>query len=111
MQSGLNLPLELPPPTPLPENENFLTSPLISVILQISDFVNFYVTMKVSPDPRKSNASYGSIIVLIDEVIINYGETEKQQQQGHTLSNQSESSLNFNYFPQIFLGKLKIMAS
>ena len=33
---------------------------------------------------------------LIDQVIINYGEIEKQRQQGHTLSNQTGSYLNFN---------------
>ena len=47
--------------------------------------------MQVSPDHRnKLWLQY-----LIDHVIINYGEIEKQRQQSHTQSNQSGSSLNF----------------
>ena len=41
---------------------------------------------------------------LIDQVIMNYVETEKQMQQGHTLSNQIASSLNFNYLAKTSLG-------
>ena len=33
---------------------------------------------------------------LIDQVIINYGEIQKERQQGHTLSNQIGSSSDFN---------------
>ena len=51
--------------------------------------------MQVSPDPTK-NIMPNMAAYLIDQVIINYGEIEKQRQQGHTISNQIGSSLNFN---------------
>ena len=79
----MSLPLENPPPPPCPqgkpppENETFLISPSYSKLFPIMKifwpppnfsnfrsliYVNFYVPMQVSPDPRKNSATYGCII-------------------------------------------------
>ena len=84
---------------PLPDRENspskqkFSRLLLASAILHISDIsVNTHFPVQLSMNPGKNIMPHS----LIDQVIINYGEIEKQKQQRHTLSNQTGSSLNFN---------------
>ena len=88
MQRGMNLPLQncLPLimkifwPPPYRAGQASPPSLKMKTFFRSLTSVNFHVTMQASPDPTK-NIMPNMAAYLIDQVIINYGEIEKQRQQ------------------------------